>query len=106
MAASLLTCSGASVGVSISTQRRMPSRIVLESKELVVAVIGASLLSRDLNNVMRSGPRASQLAPRGMTAISALVGSFAGSDLFDQFDNTAAKLGVGDAGERARQRQA
>mgnify|MGYP003693793065 CR=1 FL=1 len=27
-------------------------------------------------------------------------------DLLDQFDDTAAKLGIGDAGERARQRQA
>src|SRR5215475_4355362 len=31
MVASLLICSGASVGVSSSTQRRMPSRICLES---------------------------------------------------------------------------
>src|SRR5204862_4996603 len=38
--------------------------------------------------------------------ISALVGSFARGDLLDQFDNTAAKLGVGDARECARQRQA
>src|ERR1700687_3370566 len=37
---------------------------------------------------------------------SALVGSFARSDLFDQFDNAAPELGVGDARTSARQRQA
>src|ERR1700723_780376 len=41
MVASLLTWSGASVGGSASTQRRMPPRIAWESKGLaVVAVIG------------------------------------------------------------------
>src|SRR5260370_33194687 len=36
MLTSLFTCSGASVGVSISTQRRMPPRMALESKGLAV----------------------------------------------------------------------
>src|SRR4051795_9558387 len=38
MLASLLTWAGASVGVSISTQRRMPSRIAKASKGLVVDI--------------------------------------------------------------------
>src|SRR5260370_39822079 len=36
MVGSVLAWSGVSVGVSISTQRRMPSRMVLESKGLAV----------------------------------------------------------------------
>src|ERR1700685_923874 len=39
MVASLLTCSGASVGVSISTQRRMPSRMAFVSNGLEGAVL-------------------------------------------------------------------
>src|SRR3954471_4396537 len=38
MLAALLTWAGASVGVSISTQRRMPSRIAKASKGLVVDI--------------------------------------------------------------------
>src|SRR5882724_10276122 len=89
MAASLLTSAGASVGVSISTQRRMPSRMELESKGLV-------------------GVPVSMLLPTTETNLchSALVGTFARGDLLDQFDDTAAQLGIGDARKRARQRQA
>jgi hypothetical protein len=59
MDASLLTCSGASVGVSISTQRRMPSSMVFESKASEeVAVIGVPLPSEGFN-YCHSGARAS-----------------------------------------------
>src|SRR5712664_3866153 len=44
MAASLLTCSGASVGVSISTQRRMPSRMVVGLNGLEDVAIVSMLL--------------------------------------------------------------
>src|SRR4051794_39906061 len=37
---------------------------------------------------------------------SALVGAFARGDLLDEFDDATAHFGIGDAGERARQRQA
>jgi hypothetical protein len=37
--------------------------------------------------------------------ISRLLGLFAGSDLFDQVDDAAPELGVGDVGEGAGQRQ-
>src|SRR6266404_5553074 len=55
MAARRLTCSGASVGVSISTQPRMPSRTVLASKGLedvsmlwpVIVVSGYAIFGTD-----------------------------------------------------------
>src|ERR1700692_2026532 len=42
----------------------------------------------------------------GMTSVLALVGRFARGDLFDQLDNAAPELGVGDARERTGQREA
>src|ERR1700743_3771235 len=48
MVASLLTCSGASVGVSISTQRRMPSRMALLSKGLAGEALDMAVIDRSL----------------------------------------------------------
>ncbi len=127
--ASLLTWSGASVGVSISTQRRMPSRMALESKGLVV--FGMFSRIRCVRHFGRASTRLSEFsldgarpqvrdgAPGhdGLFQIagylkpirrkkSARVGAVARCDLLDQFDDGAAHFGVADACERARQRQA
>src|SRR5665213_938077 len=117
MVASLLTCSGASVGVSISTQRRMPSRMAWVSKGLEAVafcmLLGTSKSSRchfrsglrmfksDVGEKQNSG--AKPLAWLGMKFLSSPVGAFARSDLLDHVDNTATQLGVGDAGEGAGQ---
>src|SRR6266699_4818682 len=50
MVTSRLTWSGASVGVSISTQRRMPSRIVAESKGFEDAVVSMLSPSWEFNH--------------------------------------------------------
>src|SRR3954452_12494421 len=131
MAASLFTCSGASVGVSISTQRRMPSRMILQSKGLAVVsmmlpaiVIPGCAAGRRpgiwrlqmisgfapsrlsptwiviLPHSVTPGSLAS-LAPRNDDLLSALVRFFASGNLFDQIDNTAPELAVGNARERA-----
>src|SRR6266403_733526 len=102
MVASLLTCSGASVGVSISTQRRMPSRMVVVSKGF--AVVSMPLL---VARWIRVNATLARFHPRRNRSDgnSALVGPFARGDLFHQFDNAAPELGVLDARERAGQRQ-
>src|SRR5450759_5436114 len=83
----------------------MPSRMTLESKALDEAEVigmffffagrtrGATLARFRLK---RNPPDES----------STLVGTFARGDLFDQFDDAAPELGVGDARERTGQRQA
>src|SRR5258705_4778050 len=96
--ASLLTCAGASVGVSISTQPRIPSRISVASKGLVI--VSMSLLSAKLSIVIGSRRRASR--NDGLFQICAalnqrrlalsLVGAFARRDLLNQFDDAAPKL--------------
>src|ERR1700726_2969936 len=103
MSASLLTCWGASVGVSISTQRRMPSRMVFESKGLAELSMLVAFREFQLSSF-----RVRASARPGMTAyfILALVGAFARGDLFGQFDDAAPELGVGDAREGTGQRQA
>src|SRR5947209_7294581 len=109
MVASLLTCSGASVGVSISTQRRMPSRMVAESKaseEVVMCMwLPAVCISLPTSDTSRCHFRDAPVDDRwhaGWTILT-LVGSFARGNLFDQFDDAASKLGVGNARERASQ---
>src|SRR5579872_6327921 len=104
MVASRLTWSGASVGVSISTQRRMPSRMILESNALEeVEVIGMLFFLRGCARATLACFRMKRNPPdRSLT----LVGAFARGDLFDQFDDAAPNLGIGDARERAGQRQA
>src|SRR6185295_7101268 len=104
---SWLTCSGASVGVSISTQRRMPSRIGGASKGLVVV----------MSYPIQRHPRARNFAPGNdgifqNTKLSnrhgeelALVGAVARRDLLDQFDDGASHFGIADPRERARQCQ-
>src|ERR1700760_2806656 len=120
MVASLLTCSGASVGVSISTQRRMPSRMVWASNGLEAAVLDMPLrTSKKRRCHFKSGPsnvqkrcrgmqnaRAKPLASLAMKIVSSPVGALARGDLLDHVDNAAAELGVGNAGESADQRQA
>src|SRR5882724_9885579 len=98
MAASLLTCSGASVGVSISTQRRMPSSMVVESKGLEEAMRHAFVIRR--NDGLLQMPGAAQ-AKSG----SAAIGLFVPADQFDHVDDGAPQLDVGDAREGADQRQ-
>src|SRR5665213_716718 len=118
MLASRLTWSGAPVGVSTSTQRRMPSRMVLESKGLgVVGMLSPSgdfqlpsSRARDRSRLYPSSiisfPRSRQLPGRQFRKLmSALVGAFARGDLLDQVDDAAPELGVGDAREGAGQRQ-
>src|SRR6187397_2688450 len=107
MVASLLTCSGASVGVSISTQRRIPSRMVLASKGfeafsmllpvLVIpgcAIVGAAGISGF------PGPRTR--GRRNDDQFLALVRPFARGDLLDHLDDAAPELGIGNARERPR----
>src|SRR6266481_2791655 len=102
MVTSLFTCSGASVGVSISTQRRMPSRMVLESKGLAVVSMWLFISSGKDRwtgvNVTLARFRARR---KPLSVSSALVRSFARGDLFDHLDNASPELGVGDARERA-----
>src|SRR4030081_1120789 len=100
MAASLFTCSGASVGVSISTQRRMPSRMVLQSNGLAVVsmcvafitivIPGCALLGAGPESICPMVVVDSGLALRAPRNDGlALVGSLARSDLFDQLHDTA-----------------
>src|SRR5260221_14638211 len=82
----------------------MPSRMMLESKALEeVEVIGMFSFSEGAR-----GGNTSALSPetKSPDESSALVRSFARGDLFDQFDDAAPELGVGDARECAGQRQA
>src|SRR3974377_1277025 len=88
--------SGASVGVSVSTQRRMLSRMVFASKRLEDVASIPSLL--------QFNPRAFSGA-RSEWPISELFRLLARRDLFDQLDNAASKLGIGNAGKRAGQCQ-
>src|SRR5215210_868379 len=113
MLANLLTWAGASVDVSISTQRRMPSRMAMASKGLAVVSmlvgcrvrIGESRGTRDLNPSafsIQSEIHWSELRD----VSSALLRCFARRDLLHQFDNTAPQFDIGDARERAGQCQA
>src|SRR5450755_3739928 len=123
MPTSLLTRSGASVGVSISTQRRIPSRIILESKGLEGLAVCMPFPTSETDPCHSAAHRrcepqmcdctsgnlgipGSRYCVPGMTTMLALVGTFAHGDLLDQFDDAAPELGVGDACERAGQRQA
>src|ERR1700742_2034061 len=100
MSASLLTCAGTSVGVSISTHRRMPARMVLESKGLI-AVIGTSAANKRLSHAL-AAQAASML---DHDEISGFGRGFVRGDLLDQGDDAAPQLGIGDTSEGARQRQ-
>src|SRR5262249_62010792 len=82
MSASLLTCAGTSVGVSISTHRRMPARMVLESKGLV-AVIGTSAANKRPSHALAA--QAASMLDRD--EISGFGCGFVRSDLFDQVDD-------------------
>src|SRR4051794_5605558 len=86
----------------------MPSRMALESKGLAAASdIGASSLSGNIQQCHALAPAGASIGRSGKKDLkSALVGAFARGDLLDQFDDAAAHLGVGDAGEGAGQRQA
>ena len=55
--------------------------------------------SPDVQSHIRGSPALRALRNRGL--LSAFVRSFARGDLFDQIDNAASKLGIGDARERA-----
>src|SRR5467141_3165899 len=107
MVASLLTCPGASVGVSISTQRRIPSRMVLASKRLevfsmllpVIVIPGCAIFGADPNLEI---PGSRSGAPRNDDLFLALVRPFARGDLLDHLDNAAPELGIGNARERPR----
>src|SRR6266545_7728847 len=104
---SWLTCSGASVGVSISTQRRMPSRIGVASKGLAVVMsypIPPHLPMRNFapgNDGIFQNTKLSNRCGRK----SARVGAVARRDLLDQLDDGPPHFGIGDARERARQRE-
>src|SRR6202050_5337601 len=117
MAASLLTWSGASVGVSISTQRRMRSRTRWVSKGRADAVSMCGLCLQTSRVLARSIRFIAPLFGRAMpkpvvsrfeteASASALVRNFLGSDLLDKIDDAAPKLGVADARKGAGQRQA
>src|ERR1700722_14627976 len=104
MVASRLTCSGAPVGVSISTQRRMPSRIVAASKALGDGARCIRLPTSETGHCHSRTARETRVVKSPVP--STLVRSLARGDLFDQFDDAAPKFGIGDAREGTRQRQA
>src|ERR1700733_16266836 len=116
MAASLLTWSGASVGVSISTQRRMPSRTMPVSKGradavsmccLVFKLVGVGAVDPVHSTIVRAGnARPAVSCFKTEASASALVRMFLGRDLLDKIDDAAPKFGVADAGKGAGQRQA
>src|ERR1700757_605991 len=108
---SLLTCAGASVGVSTSTQRRMPSRMVAESKGFELVSISAPALETvtwgtlhacagndDIGQIWR------RLKPE-CDGASTLVGALAGGNLLDEIHDRAAQLRIADSGKSLGQRQ-
>src|SRR5437667_6294301 len=104
---SLLTCAGASVGVSISTQRRMPSRMSAASKGFLgVAAIGRRLLCevRPMSCACVRG-RVNPDDSGGFRRFRRVFSGFALGDLLDQVDDAAPEFGVGNAREGACQRK-
>src|ERR1700754_5169092 len=99
MVTSRVPRSGASVGVSISTQRRMPSSMVRESNGFEEGIAVAFVIRR--NDGLLQMPGAAQAK-----TVSAAVGLFvAAADQFDHVDDGAAQLDVGDEREGADQRK-
>src|SRR5258708_4625022 len=107
MVASLLTFSGASVGVSISTQRRMPSRMVLASKGLkdvsmLLPVIVISGIRHFLRRPGISRFRVCAHTRPGMTTCFSACQALRARRFVRHLDNAAPELGIGNARERPR----
>src|SRR5436305_4810698 len=100
--ASLLTCAGASVGVSISTQPRMPSRMDFESKEAAIIFVPLSGDHGHCHAPARSG---ASMVHWHLKPASHFGGQLARGDMLDQIDNAAAEFCIGDARKGASQRQ-